>query len=76
MKTAKQIAQWVIDNRYPKSENDKISDVEMYYELVKNIENLCNTPPVINCETCKHREVSKYIEPCNTCNRDYSNYQT
>lgn len=23
--------------------------------------------PVINCSTCKHHEVSKYVEPCYTC---------
>jgi len=44
MKTAKEIAQWVIDNRYPKSENEKVSDVEMYNELVESIEKLCNIP--------------------------------
>ena len=53
MKTAKEIAQWVIDNRYPKSENEKVSDAGA---------------------TCKHQEVSKYVEPCYGCN-DYSNHQ-
>lgn len=33
-KTSKEIAQWVIDNRYPKNEYDKISDFEMYRELI------------------------------------------
>lgn len=42
MKKAKEIAQWVIDNRYPKNENEKVSDVEMYHELVESIEKLCN----------------------------------
>jgi hypothetical protein len=74
MKTAKEIAQWVIDNRYQKSENDKVSDVEMYLELVESIEKLCNKPPVIDCTNCKHQEVSKYVEPCYSCN-DYSNHQ-
>ena len=46
MNTAKEIAQWVIDNRYPKSENEKVSDMEMYHELVESIEKLCNIPPV------------------------------
>lgn len=31
-------------------------------------------PLVINCATCKHQEVSKYVEPCYGCN-DYSNHQ-
>lgn len=53
MKTAKEIAQWVIDNRYPKSENEKVSDVEMYHELVESIEKLCNIPHVVKsvCDT-------------------------
>ena len=42
MKTAKEIAQWVIDNRYSKSENEKVSDVEMYHELVESIDNMCS----------------------------------
>jgi hypothetical protein len=33
-----EIAQWVIDNRYPKSENNKMSDSEMYYTLIEKIE--------------------------------------
>lgn len=74
MKTAKEIAQWVIDNRYPKSENEKVSDVEMYHELVESIKKLCNIPPVINCGTCKYQKVSKYVKPCYGC-KDYSNHQ-
>jgi hypothetical protein len=34
---AEQIAQWVIDNRYAKSENDKVSDFEMFHLLVEKI---------------------------------------
>ena len=48
MKTAEQIAQWVIDNRYPKSENNKVSDSEMYHELVESIAKLCTIPRVSN----------------------------
>lgn len=42
MKTPQEIAQWVIANRYPKSENDKISDIEMYVQLVDDISILSN----------------------------------
>lgn len=54
MKTAEEIAQWVIDNRYTKSENNKVSDSEMFYTLVKSIANLCTIPHVIKsvCENC------------------------
>lgn len=32
-----EIAQWVIDNRYPKNELNKISDFEMYHHIIKLI---------------------------------------
>jgi hypothetical protein len=41
MKTAttkEEIAQWVIDNRYPKSENEKTTDSEMYHFLLDSIQ--------------------------------------
>lgn len=42
MKTIQEISQWVIDNRYPKSENDKMSDIEMYHTLIELINQLVN----------------------------------
>ena len=33
----KKIAQWVIDNRYPKSEKEKVSDSEMYHNIVDKL---------------------------------------
>lgn len=70
---AKEIAQWVIDNRYPKSESEKVSDHEMYHELVSKIEQ-CNKSISIDCSTCKHSHVSKYIGPCYGCS-EFSNHQ-
>ena len=35
-----EIAQWVIDNRYPKNEKDKISDIEMYHTLIDKLQAL------------------------------------
>lgn len=34
---AANIAQWVIDNRYPKSEFDKVSDLEMFNSVKDSI---------------------------------------
>jgi len=76
MKTVQEIAQWVIDNRYPKSENNKVSDSEMYYTLVESIEKLCTIPRVIKSvciapkgecdrkpeDVCKECEGCKYLE--------------
>ena len=44
MKKEEEIAQWVIDNRYPKSENQKISDFEMFNYIVEKIQQLKNQP--------------------------------
>lgn len=35
--TAEEIAQWVIDNRYPKAESEKVADFEMFHHLVSSI---------------------------------------
>jgi hypothetical protein len=68
MKTAEEIAQWVIDNRYTKSENNKVSDHEMYHELVDSIKavsgvltdvikryNVVSRHDGCHPETCCHR---------------------
>lgn len=80
MKTAEQIAQWVIDNRYPKSENNKVSDSEMYHELVESIAKLCTIPRVSNnevavcCKNCYYASNPHNGHKCKKCN-DYSNYK-
>jgi len=38
IKTAEEIAQYVIDNRFSKSENDKVTDSELYHFLVDSID--------------------------------------
>lgn len=77
MKTAKDIAQWVIDNRYSTKDN-KVSDVEMYNEIITNIEALLNSKHddnvSVNCNNCKYQNVSSYGDPCYNC-IDYSEHQ-
>ena len=41
--TPETIAQWVIENRYPKSENEKVSDSEMYHTIVDMLRLLTET---------------------------------
>lgn len=36
-RTAEEISQWVINNRYAKSEFEKVSDFEMFHELTEQI---------------------------------------
>jgi hypothetical protein len=52
MKTKQEIAQWVIDNRYPKSENNKVSDFEMYHTLIEEMNQLLIQPVVKSVCTC------------------------
>ena len=46
MKTIEETSQWVIDNRYPKSENDKVSDAEMYQTLIEAMNQVLRQPLV------------------------------
>ena len=46
MKTIEEIAQWVINNRYHKSENDKVSDAEMYQTLIEAMNQVLRQPHV------------------------------
>lgn len=53
---AEEIAQWVIDNRYSKSEKQKISDAEMYRFIV-NVINKLNISTALffkNKPVCNH----------------------
>lgn len=44
-RTPEQIAQWVIDNRYPKGEYQNTPDSEIYHTILDGINNL--TKPLI-----------------------------
>jgi len=73
MKTIEEISQWVIDNRYPKSKNDKVSDFEMYQTLIEAMNQVLHQPLVIGlvCTCTKFRETpminGKHI--CSICNK-------
>ncbi len=40
--TPEKLAQWVIDNRYPKNEKEKIGDFEMYNFIIEGIKLIQN----------------------------------
>lgn len=71
IKTIEEIAQWVIDNRYPKSENNKVSDAEMYHTLIEAINQVLHQPLVSGVCTCTISQCyemnGNYI--CTTCNK-------
>jgi hypothetical protein len=47
-----EIAQWVIDNRYHKSEREGISDFEMFHEIMEKINNVDNISMAKKLITC------------------------
>jgi len=69
--TKEGIAQWVINNRYPKSEKEKVSDLEMYHKIVDEIRDLTPDP---SCSNCKYLCVSSQ-EICINCDKDYSKWE-
>lgn len=42
-RSAEETAQWVIDNRYPKGENEKVSDFEVYQYLIKAMQEFASS---------------------------------
>lgn len=76
MNTPKEIARWVIDNRWPKNENEKISDVEMYHTIVDSIQKLRQGGEfkIKKCYTCEHEFKTCDQEPCCSCS-NYDNYE-
>ena len=65
---AEEIAQWVLDNRYPKGENNKISDHEMYHFIVDNVKQAFFLSDVIKsvCPKCACEDIITTIY-CNRC---------
>lgn len=66
MNVPEQIAQWVIDNRYPKSENNKVSDFEMFTTIVEKINGLTNNTLKLDCSNCIFSSIQS-VEPCCRC---------
>ena len=64
--TKEEVAQWAVNNRYPKSENNKISDSEMYHTLIKKIEQAINYTH--SCETLPYKALNidqeEFINNC------------
>lgn len=73
--TAADIAQWVINNRYPKTETDKVSDFEMYHEIIDKIQNnfisksetLTKGLIQKGCYNCIYNHIDIALEPCIYC---------
>jgi hypothetical protein len=56
-----ELAQWVIDNRYPKSENDKVSDAEMYHTIIEKINQVLLLGAVSSSATIFEVELYRFI---------------
>jgi hypothetical protein len=73
MKSIQELAQWVIDNRYPKSENNKISDFEMYNFLIENFDKLNNQKKIFEVAVLapKYEYYYDFIKSQNNKNEKY-----
>jgi hypothetical protein len=67
MNSIQELAQWVIDNRYPKSQNDKISDFEMYHTIVDSLTNLSVTKEKEPCENHEWMDLADKTSVCKVC---------
>jgi len=47
-KQSEELAQWVISNRYSRSENDKVSDYEMYHYILDECSKINDLPEWLN----------------------------
>lgn len=55
--------------------NERTEEVRNFLD---NLEKQLTIPVVMHCGTCKHQEVSKYVEPCYGCrdNNGYDNFES
>jgi len=68
MNTIEELAQWVIDNRYPKSQNQKVGDFEMFTTLVEKIKELQDKGGDAEvCKTCDWLELANKTSVCKKC---------
>ena len=53
-------------------------DETEYVDSIKDKLKLFFIPVVMDCSTCKHKAVSKYVEPCYGCrdNDGYDNFES
>lgn len=59
-------------------EHDKIMFEHRAYPMIDGLVKKLNKPDVMDCSTCKHINVSKYVEPCYGCRdgEDYDHYES
>jgi hypothetical protein len=56
-----------------KANKEDCQNVQMHLDNINSIVKKLIIPRVIDCSTCKHQKVSKYVEPCYGC-RDNDGY--
>ena len=67
MNSIQELAQWVIDNRYPKSEKQKTSDLEMYHTIVDTFTKLSQSSEKKPCGKCDWIELKDKTSVCKVC---------
>ena len=67
MNSIQELAQWVIDNRYPKSAKEKTSDLEMFHTIVDAFAELTKVKEKEPCEKCDWIELKDKTSVCKVC---------
>lgn len=67
MNSIQELAQWVIDNRYPKSQKEKTSDLEMYHTIIDEFTNLSKAKEKEPCKGCQWIELKDKTSVCKVC---------
>ena len=67
MNSIQELAQWVIDNRWPKSEKEKTSDLEMYHTIVDTFINLSQATVKEPCKKCDWVDLADKTAVCKVC---------
>lgn len=67
MNSIQELAQWVIDNRYPKSAKEKTSDLEMFHTIVDTYTELTKVKDKEPCIQCDWIELKDKTSVCKVC---------
>lgn len=67
MNSIQELAQWVVDNRYPKSVNGKTSDLEMFHTIIDTFAELTKPKEKETCKKCEWLQLKYKTSVCKVC---------
>lgn len=71
MNSIQELAQWVIDNRCPKSANQKISNLQMFHTIIDAATKLTRSTEKEFCKRCDCIDLEDKTSVCKVCGTHY-----